>query len=253
MHPQVLAALALAAALVPATALAGERPLRIYCVYHAAHGLRAVANDYAKRTGVRLDFRLHCREHFASTAQSLKDGDLFLTTSPALFEQARKVGLLATKPLRVGRVVPIIAVMKGNPHGIKSLADLGRKGLVVAYPSTCIGNVALNIVVKNHLSKAVKPNMTLRTGNRTGVLRPLVQGKAQAALTWSCAVIESGHKDVDMVPISEAQNVIDPVLIAILKSTHNTAQAQAFIDHLATPPVRRLLAQFRLHDGAGAH
>ena len=231
----------------------GEVRMRVYCVYHAAHGLRAIARDYQKDTGVALDLRLHCREHFDATANSLKDGDLFLTTDPKLLAKAKERGLLATEPQRVGCVTPIMAVMKGNPHGVKSLADLGRKGLTVAYPSTCIGNVSLNVIARNHLNADVKPNMTLRTGNRTGVLNALVNGKAQAALTWSCAVIESGRKDIQMVPIPADQNIIDPILVAVLTSSRDRDRAQAFIDHLRTEPVRKRLRAFRLLEEKAEH
>jgi len=227
---------------------AGEKPLRIYCVYHAAHGFRAIGREYGKGTGVSLELPLHCREHFDPTAARLKDGDLFLTTDPRLFEKARQRGLLASKPQTIGCVTPIIAVMEGNPHKIRSLADLGRKGLVVAYPSTCIGNVALKTVAKNRLEAIVKPHMTIRTGNRTGVLRPLVSGKAHAAITWSCAIIESGRKDVAVVPIPKAQNIIDPLQIAVLKSCRDRARAQAFLDYLQTGPARKILRDFRLRE-----
>lgn len=223
-------------------AQAGEQPLRIYCVYHAAHGFRALSADYQKRAGISLELPLHCRDHFSPSAESLKAGDLFLTTSPALMAKAKENGLLDSEPQRIGRVVPIIAVAKGNPRNIKSLADLARPGLVVAYPSTCIGNVALAIIHKNELDDTVKPHMTIRTGNRTGVLNPLVEGKARAAITWSCAVIESGRKDLDAIPIPAEKNVIDPLLIAILKSSPDRARARAFLDYLGTEPAGKILA-----------
>ena len=221
---------------------AGEQPLRIYCVYHAGHGFRAISRDYQKRAGISLQLPPHCRDHFSPTAEALKGGDLYLTTSPASMAKAEKDGLLDSGPRRIGRVVPIIAVMKGNPHKITSLADLARPGLVVAYPSTCIGNVALAIVRKNGLVDAVKPHMTIRTGNRTGVLNPLVEGKAHAALTWSCAIIESGRKDLDVIPIPKEKNIIDLLLIAVLKSSPDKARARAFLDYLGTEPARTILA-----------
>lgn len=231
-----------------AAAQAGEQSLRIYCVYHAAHGFRAISRAYAKQAGVSLDLPLHCRDHFTPTTASLKAGDLYLTTSPAAMAKAKKDGLLASEPRRVGRVVPIIAVMKGNPHKIASLADLARPGIVVAYPSTCIGNVALAVVVKNSLGDTVKPHMTIRTGNRTGALNPLVAGKAHAAITWSCAIIESGRKDLEVVAIPEKKNVIDPLLIAVLRSSSNPARARAFVDFLGTEPARKILAAHCLAD-----
>lgn len=236
----------LAVGLLGATARAGDAQVRVYCVYHAAHGIRAVAAEFRGRTGIALTYRLGCRDSFYPTVRAAKDGDLYLTTSPANMAAAKKDGLLASEPRTIGSVVPVIVVPKGNPRKIRTLADLGRQGLVVAYPTTCIGNVALKIVAKNRLNDTVRPNMTIRTGNRTGVLGPLATGKAHAAITWSCAIIESGRKDVEAIPIPEAQNVIDPVLIAMLKTRRDKARAQAFLDYLATDSAARVLKDFRL-------
>jgi ABC-type molybdate transport system substrate-binding protein len=228
--------------LAAAASYAGEQSLRIYCVYHARHGFRAISRDCRERAGVSLQLPPHCRDHFTPSADALKTGDLYVTTSPDDMATAKEKGLLASEPRRIGRVAPVIAVMKGNPHKIRSLDDLARESLVVAYPSTCIGKVALAIVQKNGLNDTVKPNMTVRTGNRTGVLKPLVQGQAHAAITWRCAIIESGRKNVDAVPIPAEKNVIEPILIAVLKSRSNAARARGFLDYLGTEPARRILA-----------
>ncbi len=232
--------------LAAAAARAGEQPLRIYCVYHARHGFRAISRDYRERAGASLQLPPHCRDHFTPSADTLKNGDLYVTTSPDDMATAKEKGLLASEPRRIGRVVPVIAVMKGNPHKIGSLNDLAREGLVVAYPSTCIGKVAVAIVQKNGLNDTVKPNMTIRTGNRTGVLKPLVQGNAHAAITWRCAIIESGRKNVDAVPIPAEKNVIDPILLAVLKSSSNAAPARAFVAYLGTERARKILADHGL-------
>ena len=225
-----------------------EKPLRMYCVYHAAHGFRAVASEFQKRTGISVSFRLGCRDHFYPTVRAATDGDLYLTSSAANLAAATRDGLLASEAAAVGRMVPVIAVMKGNPHNIRSLADLARPGRVVAYPSTCIGKVALQIADQCKLDPAVRPNMTIRQGNRTGVLRPLADGRAHAALTWSAAIIESGRKDVDRVAIAKDLNVIDPLWLAILKSSRDQARAQTFVDFVGTEAARKILQRTLLCD-----
>jgi ABC-type molybdate transport system substrate-binding protein len=90
--------------------------------------------------------------------------------------------------------------------------------------------------------------MSIRTGNRTGVLGPLAVGKAHAAITWSCAVVESGRKDVETIAIPAEKNVVDPLLIAILKTCQQKARAQAFLDYLATDPATKMLKEFRLRE-----
>jgi len=245
MNASGLAALLLVSALVGA-ADAGQAPLRLYCVYHAAHGFRALAEHFRKRTGIRVQFYLGCRKSFYPKVRGAKDGDLYLTSSPDNMAAAKKDGLLASEPRVIGSVVPVIVVPKANPRKIQALADLGREGLVVAYPTTCIGDVALEIVAKNKLDEALKPNMSIRRGNRTGVLGPLSAGHAHAAITWSCALIESGREDVEPIPIPAEKNVVDPLLIAILEASRQKARAQAFLDYLATDSAAKMLREFRL-------
>ena len=63
---------------------------------------------------------------------------------------------------------------------------------------------------------------------------------------WGCAIIESGRKDIDAVAIPADQNIVDPILVAVLKSTRDHARAQALIDTLRTEAVRKRLRDFRL-------
>jgi len=235
-------------ALACTVARAAEQPLHVQCVYHAGHGLRALAADFRRSTGTRVEFHLHCREHFTPSAGSLKGRDLYISTSPENLAKAASLGLLAGDALPIGRVVPIIAVMKGNPRGFRTLSDLAREGVTVSYPVTCIGNVALRLVAKNKLEATVKPRMTIRTGNRTGVLVPLAEGKAQAAITWSCAVVESGRRDIDVVAIPAEQNVIDAVQAVVLKSAAAPEPARAFVAFLRSEPAIAKLRRYALHD-----
>ena len=70
MRSAKLAALAVSAGLAW-QAMAGEKPMRIHCVYHAAHGFRAIGRDYQERTGVSLQLPLHVGAALAGVVEIL--------------------------------------------------------------------------------------------------------------------------------------------------------------------------------------
>jgi len=119
-----------------------------------------------------------------------------------------------------------IAVAKGNPKGIHSLADLSRSGLVIvlADPSVPAGKYA-----QQALAKA---NVTVHPASLeqqvTGVLSKVALGEADAGIVYVSDIVTSGK--VDGVAIPDGQNVIADYPIGILKSAQNAAGAKAFVD-----------------------
>jgi len=119
-----------------------------------------------------------------------------------------------------------IAVARGNPKGIHSLADLSRSGLVVvlADPSVPAGKYAQQAL--KHANVTLHPaSLELQV---TGVLSKVALGEADAGIVYVSDIVTSGK--VEGVTIPDTQNVIADYPIAILKSASNAAGAQAFID-----------------------
>lgn len=130
-----------------------------------------------------------------------------------------------------------IAVAKGNPKHIQSLADLARSGLVVvlADPSVPAGKYAQQALGKAHVT--VHPaSLELQV---TGVLSKVALGEADAGIVYISDVVTSGR--VDGVTIPDEQNVIADYPIAALKSGSNAAGARAFIDLVLSPDGQAIL------------
>lgn len=119
-----------------------------------------------------------------------------------------------------------IAVAKGNPKGIHSLADLARAGLVVvlADPSVPAGKYAQQALAK---AKVTVHPASLEQ-QVTGVLNKVALGEADAGIVYVSDIVTSGK--VDGVTIPNDQNVIADYLIGELKSASNSVGANAFID-----------------------
>jgi molybdate transport system substrate-binding protein len=130
-----------------------------------------------------------------------------------------------------------IAVAKGNPKGIHSLADLARSGLVVvlADPSVPAGNYAQQVLAK---AKVTVHPASLEQ-QVTGVLSKVALGEADAGIVYHSDIVTSGK--VDGVPIPDNQNVIADYPIAVLKSAKNQSGATKFVDLVLSTDGRAIL------------
>ncbi len=119
-----------------------------------------------------------------------------------------------------------IAVAKGNPKGIRALADLARSGLVVvlADPSVPAGKYAQQALAK---AKVTVHPASLEQ-QVTGVLSKVALGEADAGIVYVSDIVTNGQ--IDGVAIPDAQNVVADYPIAIVKGTQNLSGATAFVD-----------------------
>ena len=153
-------------------------------------------------------------------------GDVFASADTSHMTTLESAGLLGG-PSRVFAHNRLeMAVGKGNPKGLHTLADLSRAGLVVvlADPSVPAGKYAQQSLTKAHVT--VKPaSLELQV---TGVLNKVALGEADAGIVYVSDIVTSGK--VDGVTIPDDQNVIADYPIAVLKSTQNQAVATAFVN-----------------------
>lgn len=130
-----------------------------------------------------------------------------------------------------------IAVARGNPKGIHTLADLARSGLVVvlADPSVPAGKYAQQALAK---AKVTVHPASLEQ-QVTGVLTKVALGEADAGVVYVSDVVSSGQ--VDGVPIPDEQNVIADYPVGILQAGQNKAGAIHFINLLLAPEGQAIL------------
>src|SRR2546427_11749074 len=163
--------------------------------------------------------------------QQLGEGaaaDIFASADIAHMTQVNGGGLVASPPRVFAHNRLEIAVARGNPKGIHTLADLARSGLVVvlADPSVPAGKDARQALAKAGVN--VKPaSLELQV---TAVLTKVALGEADAGIVYVSDIVTSGK--VDGIAIPDAQNVIADYPIAQLKAAQNEDGAQRFISFL---------------------
>ena len=154
--------------------------------------------------------------------------DVFASADVAHMTTIQSAGLLHSQSVLFAHNRLEIAVAKGNPKGIHTLADLARSRLVVvlADPSVPAGKYAAQALAK----AGVTVHPASLEQQVTGVLSKVAFGEADAGIVYVSDIVTSGQ--VDGVLIPDNQNVIADYPIAVLKSAQNQIGAVAFVDFI---------------------
>ncbi len=163
--------------------------------------------------------------------------DVFASADVAHMTTVQSAGLLHSQSVLFAHNRLEIAVAKGNPKGIHSLADLARSGLVVvlADPSVPAGKYSAQALAKAGVT--VRPASLEQ--QVTGVLSKVALGEADAGIVYHSDIVTSGQ--VDGVVIPDTQNVIADYPIAVLASAQNQAGAVAFVDFVLSTEGQSIL------------
>jgi molybdate transport system substrate-binding protein len=218
-----------------------EPPILGSITVFAASSLEPAFAKIARQVGPK--YRLGVVFNYAGTqalTAQLTQGapaDVFASADVAHMTTVQNAGLLAGPSQLFAHNRLEIAVERGNPKGIHTLADLGRSGLVVvlADPSVPAGKYAQQALGKAGVTvhpASLEPQVT-------GVLSKVALGEADAGIVYVSDIVTSGK--VDGIAIPDNQNVVADYPIATLKGAANSKGADQFIAFVLSPQGQAIL------------
>ncbi len=174
--------------------------------------------------------------------------DVYLAGEKAV-EKQLAAGLLAGPVVPYATNTLAIMVSKGNPAGIKGLSDLGRADVKLAMPNPEFEGIARQIQASlakaggDALATAVyKTKVADGSTQLTHIHHRqtplwLMQGKAQAGVTWQSEVEfqkQAGHP-IDGVDIPAADNTTAIYAGAVVKGAAHPEAARRWLDFIRSP------------------
>ena len=159
--------------------------------------------------------------------------DVFASADVAHMTTIHSAGLLYSQSVLFAHNRLEIAVAKGNPKGVHSLADLARSGLVVvlADPSVPAGKYAAQALQ----AAGVTVHPVSKEVDVKAAVAKVTSGEADATIVYVTDVEAAGSKGHG-VPIPDNQNVVADYPIAVVRATHDPAAAAAFVDAVVHGP-----------------
>jgi molybdate transport system substrate-binding protein len=201
--------------------------------------LGAAFQQKYKGTTVTFNF-----EGSATLATQIIQGapaDVFASADTKSMGQVTAAHDVAGTPVSFAHNLLEIAVAKGNPKNIKTLADTVKPGvqLELCAPSEPCGIYAAQAYKKANVTV---PNVP--TGeNAKAVVASVTLGQADASIVYVTDV-EAAKTQISGVEIPPKQNVLASYPIATVKATQNAVTAKAFVSFVTSPAGQAILARF---------
>lgn len=229
---------------------AAPRKLLAYVGAASKPPTEEVAKLYEQKTGVQVELVFGGSGYVLSQMKLAKQGDLYFPGSSDYMEKAKRDGdVFAETEAVVVYLVSAINVQKGNPHNIRTLADLTRPGLKIAIANpegVCVGAYAVEIMEKEFSPEekaAFRRNLVNYTESCEKTATAISLKMADAVIGWSVFA----HWDPERIETVRLANEEIPrigyIPVAISKFTKDRAAAQAFIDYLNGPEGRAVYAR----------
>ena len=209
--------------------------LVVYCASGAQRPMERIAREYEKTYGISIQLQYGGSGTLLSNLQLTDRADLFLAADRSYIELARGLGLVAEE-FPVVNQCAVIAVQKGNPLKILSLADLRRPELRLSLgnpDAASVGRHTQRILQEAGLWAEVRGSV-----QRRGVFKPMVTdlandvrlGAADAAVVWDNVAAQV--PDLEAIHVPEFDAAVEQITIALLESSSNPAAARRFIRYL---------------------
>ncbi len=212
----------------------------------AAASLTGVFNQLGKAFRVRypktsVTFNYNGSNILETQIEQGAPADVFASADTTNLDKLVHTGDVSGTPVVFARNVLEIAVAKGNPKKIKTLADTTKSGvqLVLCAPAVPCGKFALQAYQKAGVTVPQVPTEQ----NVKDALSKVSLGEADAAVVYVTDV-KAASGQVTGVPIPSAQNVVASYPIAVVKAAPNPTTAQAFVGFVTSNTGRAALAKF---------
>lgn len=222
------------------------RPLIVYAAPTSRLPLEAIAADYERETGQRVELRFGPSEDILTKVRLPAPGDpadVFIPADDSYIRQARDLGLVA-ESIPLARVRAVVLLKKGNPKRLAAWADLLRDGVTVAVPNpgAAVGKLAREHLTRTRRWAALQPRV-VDTGTVTEAANATKVGSADAAIVWDAVAGAAAYQGQTVLTPPELDGVTGRVEVAVLTQARDPAAALTFARYTAGPD--RGLVHFR--------
>ncbi len=168
-----------------------------------------------------------------------KSGDIYVAPEQRFMETAIEKKAIDPATIQtVAYLVPVIAVKRGNPKGIHSLADLAKQGvrLAITRPeTTLLGEYAPEIFRTAGLEEAIMHNVATYASDPNNLLTMLMMGQVDAGIIWQFYGTMASDK-IETIFIAPGQLTgIGKMQIAVSAYSSDAKRAGGFVDFATSP------------------
>ena len=204
------------------------KSLMIYCGAGMKQPFAEISDNFKAATGADVQVTYGNAAQIVSQITTTDQGDLFIAGAEGELAPLQEKDYVSDSKKLV-KHIPVIAVPKGNPAGIQSIADLGKVKLIAGdAEATPIGKIADAVLKDAGLSESA--NIVARTTTAPEMITALSTGECDAAVVWKENAAKS--EDVEILDLEGMDKYIKVIPAASLSCSTNDEALAEFLEYL---------------------
>jgi molybdate transport system substrate-binding protein len=245
LRPLLLLAVVMFGSSVPAggaDAPPSKQPLTVFAAASLSEAFKEIGRAFeSAHRGRSVAFSFGGSSTLAMQIAEKAPADIFASADQSNMQKVVDAGETSAKPRIFATNQLTIAVPRGNPRHIESLADLSRAGVTVslAAPEVPAGKYAAQIFA----NAAVPVPKASQEVDVRAVLSRVAAGEADAGIVYVSDIRAAAGK-VEAVTIPAQYNVVAQYPIATLEHAADPEAAAAFVDLVLSPAGQAILERF---------
>jgi len=221
--------------------------LMIYC----GAGIRPAASAVMEAFEAEYSIKVHATYagsgRLLGQISSLQRGDLYMPGAGLYVDKAIEKNLaVADSRKTVAYFVPVILTAKGNPKGIRTLADLCGEEIRVGLGderACAIGRQTLKLLAANGIDMAdVERNIVYKSGTVNELGLAIQMNNVDAVVLWDANARHFAEYG-DQVVIPRENNMPAVIPIVLLESSRHKEAAKLFIDFITSKKGRSIFIE----------
>ena len=216
--------------------------ITIFAASSLTESFDAMAKQFEKKyPDVSVKFDYDASSNLATQINQGAPADVFASADQDNLQKTIDSGAVTPPAVVFARNRLEIAVEKGNPMKIKSLADLQKSGLVVVL---CADQVPCGKYAAQSLAMAgVTINPSSKEENAKATLSKVSIGEADASIVYVTDV-KASKGTTSGVKIADKQNVIATYPMGVVKESQNATAAKAWVQYVTSKDGQKTLRKF---------
>lgn len=237
--------------------------LLCYAGINMRRPVEEIARQFTADTGVAVTVEVNDPRPLVDKIEVQATADNFVCHDPFL-PILIDHGIAPAHAYTAASLTPMIAVKKGNPLNIRSIADMARPGVRVGLTerSVMTGNIARLMSKKAGVESAFAANVRGEYSAGRQLAEALIRDEIDAGLIWNIVIFNNRDKleAVDVPAAIRPQRGIDAevfspelgdveldyvrITVAALAGSRHPAEADAFARYVASPAGAKVFAAY---------
>lgn len=207
--------------------------LTLFCAASNQSVIEAIVREYRRETGRNVVVQYGASQSLLSQIEVTGEGDLFLPADDSYLEMATDNGLV-TQQIPIALMHAVVAVRRGNPKHIASLADLSRADVRFVQANAdaaAIGKVTRQALEQSGKWRALDQTTLAYRGTVTEAANDILVDAADAAIVYD-AVLHT-FPTLESVKLPELESASSRVAVGVIARSKQPTEALLFARYIA--------------------